>query len=103
MVKVDLQELQILKKHIENTTVAREGKMRGQERSPLVVVADRTHYYSACLDQGQRRRPAGGARPISSPTLTAGRGRGEGGKEEGAYRGETGGGVPGCSSSPVMI
>jgi hypothetical protein len=70
------QRLQILKKQIENTTVAGEGKSRGQERAPLVVVADRTHYYSARLDQGQRRRPAGGARPISSPTLTAGEGKG---------------------------
>jgi hypothetical protein len=76
MVVVDPQELQILKKQIENTTVAGEGKSRGQERAPLVVVADRTHYYSARLDQGQRRRPAGGARPISSPTLTAGEGKG---------------------------
>jgi hypothetical protein len=63
MVVVDAQELQILKKHIENTTVAGEGKRRGQERSPLVVVTDRTHYYSVRLDQGQRGgRPAARAR-----------------------------------------
>jgi hypothetical protein len=66
-----------------------------------VVVADRTHYYSARLDQGQRRRPAGGARPISSPTLTAGEGKGERAGERKALTGEKR--AAGCSSSPVMI